>query len=133
MTVVLDTHAWIWWVTDPKRHLRSPTRRAIERALGENAVVISVISCWEIALKHSIGKLRLPMPPKDWIDQALIDWPGTRVEPLSVDDALASTTLPGELHRDPADRFIVALTRRLGAKLATIDTALVEYPHVDTI
>jgi PIN domain nuclease of toxin-antitoxin system len=132
VTIVLDTHVWYYWLTDPKR-LRSPMRRVIERAVTDDRVAVSVVSCWEIALKNSLGKLPLPLPAPAWIARALDDWPTIRVEPLSLEDAVASTQLAGELHRDPADRFIVALTLRLGAKLATHDAALVAYPHLKTL
>ncbi len=53
--------------------------------------------------------------------------PGISVVPLAPEVAVASTRLPGELHRDPADRMIVATARVLGAVLITADQALLDY------
>jgi len=48
-------------------------------------------------------------------------------------DAIASTQLPGDFHRDPADRIIVALARRYGVPLVTSDRLIRDYPHVTTV
>jgi PIN domain nuclease of toxin-antitoxin system len=79
-------------------------------AIGENqnALIVSAISVWEIAVKHSNGKLPLPLPVNEWFALAKTR-PGITIEPLDPLDAIASTQLPGDFHKDPADRIIVAM------------------------
>jgi PIN domain nuclease of toxin-antitoxin system len=129
--IVLDTQVWLWWAHDPSR-LSSPAVRAIREAEKADGMRVSVISVWEIAVKSALGKLELPMDMDAWFRQAR-SYPNLIVEPVSAIDAIASTRLPGEFHRDPADRMIVALCRRYGAALVTADRLIRAYPHVATI
>jgi PIN domain nuclease of toxin-antitoxin system len=55
------------------------------------------------------------------------------IEPLNPLDAIASTQLPGDFHKDPADRILVAIARRYGIPLVTCDEKILDYPHVQTI
>ena len=55
------------------------------------------------------------------------------VEPLSPHDAVAGTLLPGDFHKDPADRIIIAPARRLGVPLVTCDRTILAYEHVITV
>lgn len=93
---------------------------------------VSVISVWEVAVKAAIGKLTLPMEIGAWFDRAR-SYPGTFIDPLDPAVAIASTQLPPPLHRDPADRIIVALARHHGERLVTSDRRLRSYPHVETV
>jgi PIN domain nuclease of toxin-antitoxin system len=129
--IVLDTSVWVFWVADPARLSRRAVR-AITREEQGGEIIVSVISAWEVALKHSIGKLELDRDPSSWVAIAAA-YPGVRLEPLALDDALESTSLPGKFHRDPADRFIVALARRLRAPLVTSDRRIRDYEHVQSI
>ena len=128
---VLDTHTWLWWLHDPDR-LSAPARSAVEAATATDDAFVSSISVWEIAVKVALDKLVLPMDIGAWYERALT-YPGISIDPLDPRDAIASTVLPGELHRDPADRMIVALARRHGAPLVTRDKRLRDYPHLTTI
>jgi PIN domain nuclease of toxin-antitoxin system len=85
-----------------------------------------------VALKHALGKLTLDREVASWLALATA-YPGLRLEPLGAADALESTRLPGKLHRDPADRFLVALARRLGVELVTSDEKLLSYAHLRTV
>ena len=129
--IVLDTNAWLFWLHDPSRLTRR-ARAAIRKATAAEGARVSVISLWEVALKSSLGKLRLPVDIDTWYARARC-YPGVGIEPLRPEDAIASTRLPGEIHRDPADRFIIALARRLAVPLVTADEKLRAYPHVETI
>ena len=129
--IVLDTNAWLFWLHEPARLTRR-ARAAVTRAVAAEAARVSVISVWEVALKSGLGKLHLPLPVEEWFERAR-SYPGIAFEPLLPQDAIAATRLPGELHRDPADRFIVALARRLGAPLVTADGNLRACPHVETV
>lgn len=129
--IVLDTQAWLWWLHDPSR-LSARARQTVVQAERDDGMTVSAISVWEVATKSALGKLVLPMQIEAWFAQAR-SYPGLVVEPVSAEDALASACLPGEFHKDPADRLIVALARRLQAPLVTSDGLIRAYPHVVTV
>ena len=128
---VLDTAPWIWWVSDPTR-LSRRARQVIRREEASGGLIVSAISVWEVALKHSLGKLDLDREIRSWIAFA-VSYPGIQITPLDQQDAMESTLLPGKFHRDPADRFIVALARRLRCPVVTSDEQILEYEHVTAI
>lgn len=129
--IVLDTHAWLWWVSDPGQ-LSAAARKAIDRAMSEGEVCVSSISAWEVAVLVKKGRLELTMSTEDWVarSEAL---PFLRFVPVDNRIALRSTALPGSLHDDPADRIIVATTLTIGGTLVTKDDRLRKYPHVRTL
>ncbi|MBN1674876.1 MAG: type II toxin-antitoxin system VapC family toxin [Kiritimatiellae bacterium] len=129
--IVLDTQAWLWWMHDPSR-LSRKAKAAVERAEKSGGIRVSVISVWEVAVKTQSGKLALPMELDEWYQRALA-YPELIVEPLCAADAIESTRLPGTFHKDPADRIIMALSRRHGAALVTSDALIRAYPHVETV
>jgi PIN domain nuclease of toxin-antitoxin system len=123
--VLLDTHAWVWLLNgDPK--LNPKAVKAIERSLSEEAVLLSAISPWEVAMLVSKGRLTLDRDVGEWVGTA-VSIPGIRLEPISPEIAVASTRLPGNIHPDPADRLIAATVRHLGALLITDDQLLLDY------
>ena len=129
--IVLDTSVWIWWVSDPSR-LTAKARRAIMAEEAGRGLVVSSISVWEVAVKVALGKLTLDREIRAWTAIASM-YPGVSVHPLDPRDAVESTLLPGAFHKDPADRIIVALARRLDASLVASDGAIRGYRHVKTI
>jgi PIN domain nuclease of toxin-antitoxin system len=101
-SVLLDTHAFLWWVSDDSR-LSTRARTAITNAA---VVLVSVASCWEIAIKVSIGKLTLSQP----LDRFLAEHLGVNqftLLPIELDHAASVVTLPFH-HRDPFDRLLAA-------------------------
>jgi PIN domain nuclease of toxin-antitoxin system len=132
--VLLDTHAWVWLLNgDPK--LNPKAVKAIERSLSEEAVLLSAISPWEVAMLVSKGRLTLDRDVGEWVGTAA-SIPGIRLEPISPEIAVASTRLPGNIHPDPADRLIAATARHLGALLITDDQLLLDYDtagHLKTL
>jgi PIN domain nuclease of toxin-antitoxin system len=119
--IVLDTHAWVWWLTKPSK-LGKKGARAIDRA---DRLGVPVICIWEVAMKAEAGKLRFNRPVDVWLDEALAEDP--RIELLhllpriSVDAARLSWN-----HCDPADRFIVATARAHDAPVVTADERMHE-------
>jgi PIN domain nuclease of toxin-antitoxin system len=128
--IVLDTHIWVWWVLDVARLTREH-RQAITRGEAEG-LGVSIISCWEVALLESRGRLSLPIPVDAWLTTALA-YPGVRVLALTPRIAVEATHLPGDFHRDPADQIIVATARTYDCPLVTVDRRILDYPHVRTI
>lgn len=72
------------------------------------------------------GRVALPMNIRSWVEEALTK-PGISLAPLSAEIAIESSSLPGNLHRDPADRIIVATARAWNATLLTKDQRLIDY------
>ena len=129
--IVLDTHAWIWWVSGT-RPLSARARKALEATLADGAIHVSSISVWEVAQLVAKKRLELTMDVDDWVarSEAL---PYIRFIPVDNRIAIRSTRLRGSFHSDPADRIIVATSLVLGAKLVTKDDKLRRYPHVETV
>lgn len=129
--IVLDTHAWLWWLHDPAK-LSPAADKLIRQEQVSGTLIISAISVWEVAVKAQSGKLLIPMDINRWYELAG-SYPATVIEPLSPVDTIASTQLPGYFHKDPADRIIISLARRLAVPLVTCDLKILNYKHVITI
>ena len=127
----MDTHTWLWLLHDPTQ-ISEPAQTVISKAENENNILISSISVWEIAVKHSLNKLKLPLPIDEWFELAQ-QQPGTIIEPLSPLDAIKSANLPGEFHKDPADRILVAIALRYDIPIISRDCKILDYSHVKTI
>jgi PIN domain nuclease of toxin-antitoxin system len=123
---LIDTHIWIWWVSNPDRLQRS--HREILNGPSVS-LALSVISCWELATLAEYGRIQLDRPVEQWISAALA-LPNLDLLPLTSEIAVASTQLPGPFHRDPADQIIVATARVHKIPLLTEDARIVGYPHV---
>ncbi len=102
--ILLDTHVWAWWVqNDNRMGAATPILDAVPPA----DIAVSAISCWEVAALHARGRLVFDCPLDEWLDAALRDAAETVVD-VTPAIAVASERLPGEFHRDPADRMLVA-------------------------
>ncbi len=123
--VLLDTHAWVWLMNGSPR-LGRKARKAIEKSAEEQAVLVSAISPWEVAMLVGKQRLVLDRDVGEWVAAGLSP-PGIRLESLTPEIAVASTRMPGQMHGDPADRIIAATTRHCHAALVTDDAALLEY------
>lgn len=129
--IVLDTHALVWWVSgDPQ--LSRTAGAAIEAEGQDGEILVSAITAWEVAMLVKAGRLALTMDATAWLD-TVVQVPAVRFVPVDVRISVQSVELPGEFHKDPADRFIVATARHLGAPLVTADLKIRDYPHVQTI
>lgn len=101
MAVLLDTQAFLWWVTDDGRL----TKRAARTIAGSDCV-LSVASCWEMAIKASLGKLKLPGPVDRFVQEQL-EVNGFNLLPVSLEHIAGVAGLPFH-HRDPFDRLLAA-------------------------
>jgi PIN domain nuclease of toxin-antitoxin system len=122
LTILLDTHALLWWVTDDPR-LSSAARERI-RDVG-NRVLVSSASGWEITTKHRLGKLEL----RDWDPMELplhLEKDRMEVLPISLDHALRAGSLEGS-HRDPFDRILIAQSRAEDLPVVTRDPVFRQY------
>ncbi len=103
MRLLLDTHAFIWWLAGSTR-LPAVVRRAIEEE--SNDKLISAASAWEINTKCRLGKLAGAEEIADDLAGAIAG-EGFEELPITVDDAARAGALPGP-HRDPFDRMLIA-------------------------
>jgi len=126
--IVLDTHVWIWWVTE-SRKLSAKARRAIG---GADRLGVHLVSCWEVAMLVAKGRLTLSLDVAEWVGLALRR-PKVDLLPFPPDQAVLATRLPGSFHDDPADRFIAAACLASGLPLVTKDRAIRTWGHVETI
>jgi PIN domain nuclease of toxin-antitoxin system len=124
--ILLDTHIFIFWVNGSARLLEE-TRTRIEAE--PDALGVSAITLWEIAMLVQLGRLELTLPIEIWLEQALA-YPKVVVVPLSPAIVVESARLPAPFHKDPADEIIVATARVLSAPLVTYDGKMLSYPHV---
>lgn len=118
--IVLDTHAWLWWIDDSDR-LSKPAREAIGIA---DRILVSSVCAWEVAMLIARGRISLDRDAGAWIARALA-LPQVEEVPLNSAIALAAVALPDDSYpADPADRFIVATAKHHRAALVTRDEAL---------
>ena len=127
MKMLVDTHAFLWWITDdPRLSLRA---REIF-ADGNNELLFSAASGWEISIKVQIGRLRLPADPQPFIeDQLRIN--AIKSLAIQMKHALHVSTLPSH-HRDPFDRLLVAQAQLEGLPILSADPQIGKY-HVEVV
>lgn len=123
MRLLLDTHAFLWFILDDPK-LSAQAKELI--ASADSAVEISPASYWEIAIKISLGKYRLPEPYGPFMERELAH-NGFAVLPIKPSHTALLTDLPFH-HRDPFDRLLVAQAMAEQVPLVSADPALDAYP-----
>ena len=134
--ILLDTHTAVWFSTN--RLSEQAMEQLVPAVLGDG-LLVSPITAWEIgALSGSPKKsaaLGLNVGAGEWWRRLLAN-PGIRECSLDGTIAIASTALPGEFHKDPMDRMLVATARALDCALMTRDAEILAYAaqgHVKAI
>lgn len=122
MRCLLDTHVFLWWISDDER--LSETARKI-LASGENELFFSAAGCWEIAIKARLGKLDMPKKLEIFIADQLSD-NAIQTMPVLAAHALHIYNLP-DFHRDPFDRMIIAQSQLEGIPIVTSDPLVSRY------
>ncbi|MFA5920982.1 MAG: type II toxin-antitoxin system VapC family toxin [Methylococcaceae bacterium] len=123
--IILDTHIWVNWIVRGDAALPPAMTEAMQK---EDRLAVSAISCFEVAMLASRGKLELPLPVNEWLREAL-GQSGVESLPVTCEIANRSVSL-AEIHRDPADRIIIATALVHDAKLASIDSVFPAYPEL---
>jgi PIN domain nuclease of toxin-antitoxin system len=122
MRLLLDTHAFIWYTTDSSR-LTATGRSLIDN--GENDILLSTASVWEMAIEHSIGRLTFSMPFMEFIKQQIAV---NRIDILEITfdhiEVVASLLLH---HRDPFDRLIIAQSMAQQIPILSVDAIFDAY------
>jgi PIN domain nuclease of toxin-antitoxin system len=128
MKLLLDTHIWIWSVSEPQRLTRR-VARALDDA--QNQLWLSPVSIWETLLLHRKRRLNIPEGFSTWVTKALTTMPLIEA-PLTfeVAGALSTINLP---HSDPADLFLAASAKVFGLTLVTSDRNLIHAPEISVL
>ena len=122
MRLLLDTHAFLWWLSGSRR-LSGAARRALED--DGNRVMVSAASAWEIATKHRLGKL----PGSDVLARDVagaIASQGFEELAITVHDAERAGRLTGP-HRDPFDRMLIAQALAHDLVVVSVDAVFEQY------
>ena len=118
MSLLLDTHVVLWWLTDDPT-LSDYIKDQLDH---EPDVYVSAATVWEVAIKQAMGKLKEPADLPERIRDS-----GFRELPITSEHAIAAGRLP-LIHRDPFDRMLVAQAQRENLTLVTKDPHILEYP-----
>lgn len=126
--ILLDTHVWVRWLAPVSRPLPAATLQVLET---DEPLAVSAISCWEIVQLHQRGRIELSLPVARWLDHAL-QGSGIACLPMTRAIAQAAAELT-EVHRDPADRSVIATAIVNSCRLLTLDSTVHAYPEVATL
>lgn len=122
MKLLLDTHAFIWWDSEPAK--LSPRALSLCQD-SENQLYLSVVSLWEIQIKSGLGKLRLSTPLRDIVAMQQ-EANGLALLSIHPNHTYALDGLPA-LHKDPFDRMLVAQAVSEGLRVITHDESVRKY------
>lgn len=126
MKLLLDTHVWVWSQERPERLGRRTRNLLVSPDHGNYVCPISTL---EIARLLAVGEVALSMPLRDWVDQSLEALTAETVR-ITHEVAIEAYALPGEFHKDPADRLLVAAARCHGLTIVSADDRILAYPEV---
>lgn len=123
MRLLLDTHAFLWYITDDRR-LPVACAEAIQEE--SNEVFLSVVSVWEALAKHQLGKLPLPSPADEYLRHRREEH---GITSLAFDEPSLSHLLRLPLHhRDPFDRMLICQALQHDLQVVTSDGQFAKYP-----
>lgn len=123
--IILDTHVWVNWILTGAPGTPQPIMDAIQT---QPSVAVSAISCFEVSQLVKQRKLELPIPVDEWLAEALSP-SGIECMPITCEISRLSVAL-SDIHKDPADRIIIATAIFHDALLASLDNALPEYTEL---
>jgi PIN domain nuclease of toxin-antitoxin system len=126
--IVLDTHAWIWWTSDPTR-LGRRAQRTLKTA---RRIGVPAICCLEVARLAVRGRITLDRPVLDWMLDALAV-PRVELIPLTPAIATRAADLPAEFPGDAADRLIVATALVEHGSVITKDARVADAGVIETL
>ncbi len=126
--IVLDTHAWLWWVSGDT----ALSRKAEREIRSAPRIGISAVSCLEVAVAEARGRIDLDRPALLWLQEALA-LPRVELIPLTPAIAVRASRFGRDFPGDPADRVIVATALLESAVLVTRDKKIRDCPGVETV
>ena len=122
MKLLLDTHVFLWWVNDAPK-LSESARAAISDP--NNTCYLSIASCWEMAIKSSLGKLKLKNPVERFVSEQM-QMNGFLMLNIELRHIAKIEALEFH-HRDPFDRLLLTQAKTEKMTLVTVDSALLAY------
>jgi PIN domain nuclease of toxin-antitoxin system len=122
MRLLLDTHAFLWWVEDA-RALSRAAKAAIRNPANE--CFVSLASCWEMAIKSSLGKLKLPDPMDRFVPEQLAANAFQQL-PIAFRHVARTSAMPFH-HRDPFDRLLASQALEEGLAIVSADRVFRNY------
>lgn len=129
--LLLDTHIWVRYLQgDP--NLPRAIVRAVETARGRGAAFLSAISIWEVAVLVGKRRLNLPLDVEIWIERSL-QLPGIQLLAFSPKIAIETARLPDPMHKDPADRILVATALVENLQLVTLDRDILRFARATNL
>lgn len=123
MKLLLDTHAFIWWASEPDK-LPRKILELFERT--ENSLILSVASVWEMQIKTQLGKLDLDIPIKELIESQQ-QANALQILPVELPHIFELSNLPA-IHNDPFDRILIAQSNAEGLAIVSKDQKFSGYP-----
>lgn len=126
--ILLDTHIWLRWVAPETGPLSENLQQTIDEA---PRLAVSAVSCWELAYLVRMGKIALSLPLAAWFEAALAE-SSVEALPLTCDITRLAAELP-LIHRDPADRFIIATALWHQCPLVSLDSEFRYYPQLSSL
>lgn len=123
MRVLLDTHAFLWWINDDAR---MSERARYVFSDGNNELLLSAASSWEMALKIRLGNLRVSGDLGPYISTRLAE-NAMEMLPITLGHTVGVAELPLH-HRDPFDRLLVAQALAEELPIVSADPQLARYP-----
>jgi PIN domain nuclease of toxin-antitoxin system len=123
MKLLLDTHTFIWWDSEPAKLSPQVLALCQDRT---NSLLLSVASIWEMQIKLQLGKLKLDLPLVEIIEGQQ-QRNNIEVLPVALAHVLALQNLPPH-HKDPFDRLLIAQANVEGATLLCNDPVFAKYP-----
>jgi PIN domain nuclease of toxin-antitoxin system len=124
--LLLDTHAWLWFMEDRTQEMSAACVELLDHAAEEGVLHVSAFSVWELAMLDAKGRIALSRECGAWVSMAL-EAPGVQLAPLDPEVAVASTRLPAGFRSDPVDQILVATSRVRGWPLVTRDRRILDY------
>jgi PIN domain nuclease of toxin-antitoxin system len=121
--ILIDTHVFIWYIQNSER-LPNSVSTVIND--GDNKILLSIASIWEMAIKQSTGKLNLGVPYIGFIEEQM-RLNNIELLPISLNHIELVITLPFH-HRDPFDRILIAQAIAEDILLISADSVFALYP-----
>lgn len=121
-TLLIDTHAFLWWNNEPHR-LSFAAQTAL--AAPNNTLILSLASVWEMQIKISLGQMTVVPTLRNVVERNQ-QVNGVRLLAVTEEHIFALASLP-HLHKDPFDRILIAQATVEGATLLTVDTIIPTY------
>ena len=123
MKILLDTHIFLWFITNNNRLSR---KYCDSISNPDNEIYLSVVSVWEAMIKYQLGKLTLPESPDTYLSKQREKH---LISSLSIDETtIAQLAKLPPLHHDPFDRLLICQSLEHDLMMMTEDKAIISYP-----